>query len=186
MKRIEAPYSHKFHTALSADALWEYLLHGFQDSRSLIEWPHPYVDLREQTAPLQLNTSIQATYKMGPVKTKAPYRIHLFQPGTRRLGYRTEVAHPLDGRSEISVNPHRNGSTLEWKGVYAADDAKGLIALGWFKGLFERLFFSKLAEDLEAYAKAEPERPSVSASAIAQGLRWTPPTIARPGKTQQR
>ena len=140
---MEVSYSHRWLVPLSRKKTWDFFIECFKHSASVPEWPHSISTLRSKKGEIAKGNTIEATYKMGPIQSRAVYCIQEVAP-EKKLAYETTSDHPLIGHSEIEFFEDPKGTYCHWHGKYRSKGWGSILMLGWFKTIFEPLFFSLL------------------------------------------
>jgi len=115
---------------------------SFQDSSWVKEWPNSLSTIHhvDSHGGLRSGSHLAMTYKLGPLRSIAPYRIDSIVRESS-LVYETMPDHPLHGRSEIRLTSLNHHTLCRWSGFYEVKSTRGYLLLAWFKIFFGRIFF---------------------------------------------
>lgn len=141
-------FDQQWQSPRSPEQTWELLVAALEDSKASPLWPSELSEIAANPLPVRQGVFLDVKYRIGPLKSSARYRLTIFEP-PRRLAYRAEPSHPLEGGAEITIEPNETGSTCRWAGGYAPRKLWGWVAIVWFKGVFEPLFFGRLRQRLK-------------------------------------
>ncbi len=156
--QMKVTYHQEWTVPRPLSEVWNFFQESLQDSRKLSAWPHSVSDLRvlgrnspnatKSKTKVKPGSKIEATYKLGPLKTKATYTLQSITP-EQELVYNTTPNHPLIGQSKITLTKGKKGTRCVWSGTYESKNFSSVGSLLWFKLFFERTFFSQLKKKMK-------------------------------------